>query len=167
VTAPPGEERERCRGCGAEFKDLVCEYCGLASRRAEDPARERDALDELHVLLRRCEPDMQDKLLREGFLPATAPNLLEAAVFCLPYLQSGPGTEPGSGAARRLDAIVAKLSVMPRTEEIAQAIAVYEKRLADYRRAERASAREGIFFVGAFALVVLSALVWFVYRLFS
>jgi hypothetical protein len=167
VTAPPGEGRERCRGCGAEFKDLVCEYCGLASRRAEDPALERDALDELHVLLRRCEPDMQDKLLREGFLPSSARNLLEAAVLCLPYLQSGPATEPASGAAKRLDAIMAKLSILPRTDEIAQAIAVYEKRLAEYRRAEKTSAREGMFFVGAFALAVIAGLVWMVYRLFS
>src|SRR5262245_52293461 len=32
VAAP----RERCRNCGAEFKDLVCEFCGLASPRADD-----------------------------------------------------------------------------------------------------------------------------------
>ena len=92
--AGPDAPRERCRGCGAEFKDLVCEFCGLASRKAEDPALERAALDEFHVLVRRCEPDAQAKLLREGFLPALEANLLEAAVLCLPYL-AGDGIEPG------------------------------------------------------------------------
>lgn len=104
-----GGSRERCRGCGAEFNDLVCEYCGLASRKAEDPLTERAALDELHVLLRRCEPDAQAKLLREGFLPALEANLLEAAVLCLPYLAQG-SVDPGPAAAQRVESILAKLS---------------------------------------------------------
>jgi hypothetical protein len=62
---------------------------------------------------------------------------------------------------------VARLSVLPRTDEIARAIETYQARLAEYRRAERTSAREGMFFVGAFALAVIAGLVWAVYRLFS
>ncbi len=167
VTDPEGEDRERCRGCGAFFRDLVCEYCGLASRRVEDPALERAALDEFHVLLRRCEPDAQDKLLREGFLPASAANLLEAAVLCVPYLQSGTSVVPPvGGAAVRLEAIVAKLSVLPKTDELERAIRVYEARLAGYRGAERASAREGMIFLGLLGLAIVGGLVWMISRIF-
>lgn len=167
MTAPPGEPRERCRGCGAEFKDLVCEYCGLASRRAEDPALERSALDEFHVLLRRCEPDAQDKLLREGFLPASAPNLLEAAGLCVPYLRSGSTVAPPvPGAAARLESIVARLEVLPRTDEIGRALQAYRDRLADYRRAESANTREGMIFLGALLLAIAAGLAWVVRWLF-
>ena len=151
--------RERCRGCGAEFKDLVCEYCGLASRKAEDPAFERAALDEFHVLLRRCESDAQAKLLREGFLPALEANLLEAAVLLLPYL--GKETmDPGPAAAQRLEAILAKLSVLTPSDNLQRAIANYRERLVAFHRAERSSLIGGFVLFGALAAGLITVIYW-------
>ena len=103
-STPP---REKCRGCGAEFKDLVCEYCGLASRKAEDPAFERAALDEFHILVRRCEPDAQAKLLRDGFLPALGgqPARGRGVAACPTSRRTrshpGPAAAAASGGDRR------------------------------------------------------------------
>jgi hypothetical protein len=151
--------RERCRGCGAEFKDLVCEYCGLASRKAEDPAFERAALDEFHVLLRRCEPDAQAKLLREGFLPAIEANLLEAAVLLLPYLEKDT-MDPGPAAAQRLEAILAKLSALTPSDNLQRAIANYRERLVAFHRAERSSLIGGFVLFGALAAGLIAVIYW-------
>jgi len=155
----PAPPREKCRGCGAEFKDLICEYCGLASRKAEDPACERAALDEFHVLLRRCEPDMQAKLLREGFLPAQEANLLEAAVLLLPYLEK-ESLEPGPGAAQRLEAILAKLSALTPNDNLERAIANYRERLVAFHRAERSSLVGGLIMFGALAVGLIAIICW-------
>ena len=160
----PDPPRERCRGCGAEFKDLICEYCGLASRKTEDPAYERAALDEFHLLLRRCEPDAQAKLLRGGFLPALEENLLEAAVSCLPYLAQD-SVEPGPGAAQRLESILAKLSALTPNDNLQRAIAHYRERLAAYRRAERSSLVGGLVMLGLLAVALTGVIVWFASRL--
>jgi hypothetical protein len=162
---PDTEPREACRGCGAQFKGLICEYCGLASRRAEDLALERDALDELHVLIARCEPDMQGRLLRDGFLPASGPNLLEAAVACLRYLDDANLGEPGTSAVKRLDAIVAKLAALRPTDEMVAALANYRARIATYRKAEEASARIGGRIVAVLLAAVIGAFVWLLWKL--
>jgi hypothetical protein len=159
-SAGPDPPRERCRGCGAEFKDLVCEYCGLASRKAEDPALERAALDEFHVLLRRCEPDAQAKLLREGFLPAREENLLEAAVLCLPYLAQD-SVEPGPAAGQRLESILAKLSALTPSDNLQRAVAHYRERLAAYRRSERSSLVGGFVMFGLLAVALIALIFWF------
>jgi len=160
ATAP----RERCRGCGAEFKDLVCEYCGLASRRAEDPALEKAALDEFHLLVRRCEKDAQSRLLRDGFLPAQEANLLDAAVACLPYL-AHDNVDPGPGAARRLEAIVAKLAALTPNDNLNRAIAHYRARLEEYRRADRSALVGGLIMFGALGLALIAAIAWLVSRI--
>jgi hypothetical protein len=161
-----GAALERCRSCGAEFKDLVCEYCGLASRRAEEPALERAALDEFHVLLRRCEPDAQAKLLREGFLPSAEASLLEAAVQCLPYLVQD-SVEPGPSAALRLESILAKLAALEPNDNLARAIANYRQRLDAVRRAERASLIGGFTVFGLLLLAVIAMIAWLVVRMAS
>lgn len=159
-----GPARERCRGCGAEFKDLVCEYCGLASRRAEDPALERAALDELHVLLRRCEPDAQAKLLRDGFLPAQEASLLEAAVRCLPYLAKD-SVEPGPAAVQRLENVLAKLAALTPNENLTRAMAHYRARIEDYRRADRNALIGGLTMFALLGLAIVAAVAWLVSRL--
>ena len=164
MTGPENAPRERCRACGAEFKDLICEYCGLASRRAEDPALERAALDEFHVLLRRCEPDAQAKLLREGFLPALEANLLEAAMQCLSYLAS-EGVEPGPSAALRLEAILAKLTGLTPNDNLARAMANYRERLEAVRRGERTSLIGGLTVFGLLVVAVIALIVWLVVRI--
>ena len=164
MQGPQDAPRERCRGCGAEFKDLVCEYCGLASRRAEDPALERGALDEFHLLVRRCEPDAQVKLLREGFLPAQEPNLLEAAVQCLPYLAK-ESVEPGPAAAQRLEGILAKLAALTPNDNLGRAVAHYRERLEAFHRAERSNLLGGLFMFGVLGLAVIALLVWLVSNL--
>jgi hypothetical protein len=164
VSGQTHEARERCRGCGAEFKDLVCEYCGLASRRAEDPALERAALDELHLLLRRCEPDAQARLLREGFLPALEANLLEAAVQCLPYLAK-ESVEPGPAAVQRLESILAKLAALTPNDHLTRATAHYRERLDAFRRAERSNLVGGLVMFALLGLALIAAIVWLVGRL--
>lgn len=149
---------------GAEFKDLICEYCGLASPRAEDPSRERPALDEFHILLRRCEADAQARLLRAGFLPALETNLLEAAVQCLPYL-AGDSVEPGPSAALRLEAILAKLATLTPNDNLARAMANYRERLDTFRRAERTSLIGGFTVFGLLAVAVIALIVWLVVRI--
>jgi len=166
MVSETAEPRERCRGCGAAFKDLVCEYCGLASRRAEDPSLERAALDEFHVLLRRCDRDAQDRLLREGFLPSLEASLLEAAVQCLPYLVK-ESVDPGPAAAQRLEAIIAKLTALTPNDNLTRAISLYRERLAEHRRADRSAALLGLIMFGLLALAVIVAGVWLVVRLGS
>jgi hypothetical protein len=162
---PDPESREDCRGCGAQFKGLICEYCGLASRRVEDPALERDALDEFHVLLARCEKDMQAKLLRDGFLPSSGSNLLEAAVVCLRFLDDANPTDPGPAALKRLDAIVAKLSALPPGPELTSALETYRARIAAYRKAEEASSRMGGTIVISVLAVAVIGFVWLLWKL--
>jgi hypothetical protein len=164
VSGPANEPRERCRGCGAEFKDLVCEYCGLASLRAADPALERAALDELHVLLRRCEPDAQSRLLRDGFLPSSEANLLEAAVQCLPYVAKD-AVEPGPAAVLRLEAIVAKLVALPPNDGVRQAIAHYQARVEAYRRADRHALIGGLTVFAILGAAIIAAIAWLVSRI--
>lgn len=163
---PPEPTRETCRGCGAGFKGLICEYCGLASPRAEDPAVEREALDEFQLLLGRCELEPRAKLLREGFLPSTAPNLLEAGVRCLQFLDES-AEEPAASAMRRLDAIVAKLAALPSSGELTRAIAHYQARIDAHRRAERATMVSGFVLVGSVLLAVVAGLIWLLSKVFS
>jgi hypothetical protein len=165
ASAPEPEAREACRGCGARFKGLICEYCGLASRRAEDPALEREALDEFHVLLARGEKDVQARLLRDGFLPGSRPNLLEAAVVCLRFLDDSDPLEPGDSALKRLDAIVAKLSALPTSAELEGAIANYRQRIAAYRKAEDAYSRSGMTIVMIVGAVAVACFVWLLWKL--
>lgn len=162
---PDPESREACRGCGAQFKGLICEYCGLASRRAEDPALEREALDEFHVLLARCEPDMQGKLLREGFLPSSGPSLLEAAVACLRFLDDSNPVQPGESAIKRLDAVVAKLAALPPSAELTSALANYRARIAAYRKAEEASSKLGGTIVAVVMATAVACFMWLLSKL--
>ena len=162
---PDPEPREACRGCGAQFKGLICDYCGLASRRAEDPALEREALDELHLLLARCEPDMQAKLLRNGFLPSSGANLLEAAVACLRFFDDQNPVAPGDSALVRLDAIVAKLAALPANAELTSALASYRQRIAAYRKAQEASSRMGGTIVAVLLVAAVACFVWLLWKL--
>ncbi len=159
------EPRERCRGCGAEFKGLICEYCGLASRRAEDPRLEREALDEFQLLVRRCEPDAQAKLLREGFLPGSAAGLIEAAALCLEFIDRNRVAEPGPSAVGRLDAILARLSVLPASDAVARALASYRERIESVKREAHSDLVGGLLVFGLIALAMLAGILWFAWRL--
>jgi hypothetical protein len=158
-------ETEACRGCGAQFKGLICEYCGLASRRVEDQGAEREALDEFHVLLARCEPDMQAKLLRDGFLPSSGANLLEAAVACLRFFDDQNPGAPGESALLRLDAIIAKLAALPANPELESALTNYRQRIAAYRKAQEASSRMGGRIVVTFLIAAVAGFVWLLWKL--
>jgi hypothetical protein len=144
---------------------LICEYCGLASRRAEDPRLEREALDEFQLLLRRCEPDAQSKLLREGFLPSSAAGLIEAAALCLEFIDRNNVGEPGPSAMGRLDAILARLSVLPASDAVTRALATYRERIESVRREERSSLVGGLIGFGVIALAVIAGIFWFAWSL--
>lgn len=150
-----------CQQCGASVRGYVCEYCGSLARLSLERAAEKEALNELHnIIVAQTEPEMKAKLLRHSFLPDAPENLIEAGMRCIPLVDIDMDNEVSDAAARRLQAVTAKLRLLGENGQTSAALREFETVLANYEKADRQLTRA--FVVGAIIVSVLliAACVW-------
>ncbi|MCA9981029.1 MAG: hypothetical protein KDD89_09350 [Anaerolineales bacterium] len=127
-----------CQRCGAAVRGLVCEYCGVLHHPPASATEEKQAWVEFLGILQTKEPEVQVSLLQNGFLPDSLPTLLDAGLHCVGLIDmSNTADDLVQAAQQRLQAITAKLKIMPANPESERAIAEFESTLAAYRRADR------------------------------
>lgn len=136
---------------------LLCRYCGSPAEPPASPDAELKALEELSGLLRDKDGAEQAKLLEHGYIPASPAALIEAGVRCVALIQD-PWNAVSKSAARRLEAIVLKLKIMPQDESTVRAAAEFEARARAHRDQERRDTRNGLLFFGV-VFVLLAAVV--------
>jgi hypothetical protein len=127
-----------------------------------DVKEEFNALDEFHREVAAKDPAGQAALLLHGFLPSSRDGLVEAGLRLIPLIHDGSITsEPTQSAAKRMEAVIAKLSILSLDERSLSAIADFQKRL---ERARRADARS--LWCGCIVILTLVAVVgWAIWRL--
>ena len=125
-----------CPGCGARTSGtFICQYCATLLRPAQDPAAERQALDEYTLLLRRDDVEQRIRILRTGYMPSDPQVLVDAGLSLIPMLDVG--TE-GEVAGHRLRAIVIKLKLLAASDpKIGIAKQEFEAALERQRKEDR------------------------------
>jgi hypothetical protein len=128
----------KCRHCGAECEGLICAYCGAITQKAEDVDSEERALDEYHHLIAKGTAEEQVALLKSGFIPEARKVLIEAGLRCMPLVDvERTASRVSTTALQRLQAIMARLRITGDDEEIHRACAEFERKIAEFRRADR------------------------------
>ena len=146
------ESKAKCESCGAPAGGLICEHCGQPAARLMGAADENRALDEYHRLLQNLKPPEQRNWLSSGFLPDNKEVLIEAGIYCLPFLKTMAVYE---AAASRLEAVIVKLGLMPGDERSRRAVADFQAKLKDYKSAKR---KDDLLGMGCL-LLILAAIV--------
>ncbi len=127
-----------CQRCGAGVRGLVCEYCGVLHHAPTSTAEEKEAWIEFLGILQTKEPETQIILLQNGFLPDSLPTLIDAGLHCMGLVDLSDTADPlVQTAHQRLQAIMAKLKILPATPESERAVAQFEETIAAYRHADR------------------------------
>ena len=123
-----------CDSCGAPCKGLICEHCGKPTSHLSNAADENRALDEYHKLIQKLKPEEQRNWLISGFIPDNKEVLIEAGIYCLPFLKS---SSLNDAAASRLEAVALKLKLISRDEHTRQAVADFQANIRSYKLAKR------------------------------
>jgi hypothetical protein len=144
--------KANCDSCGAPANGLICEHCGKPTAHLANAADENRALDEFHALLQNLKPEEQRDWLTSGFIPDNKEVLIEAGIYCLPFLKTIPTY---GAAASRLEAIILKLKLMHGDQRARQAVEDFEAQIATYKSTKRSDDLLGI----GCALVVLAAMI--------
>jgi hypothetical protein len=93
------------------------------------------ALEEYHRKLRTKDKNGQILFLKSGYIPDHTKLLIDAGLLCVGFMEeSDMSISRTDAATARLEAIVMKLHLKPSDYESAQAIKMFEKRLAQYKR---------------------------------
>jgi hypothetical protein len=148
----------KCTVCGADLKGgPACEYCGTTVPWQPQSEDEDAELERYHRQLREAPADRVEHLLLAGFLPSGKRPLIQAGLHMMPMLDVGTR---GSSAAKRLEAILAKLRILAEDEETRKAIAQFEAKLAEHR------ATDARFTVGCaiVCLALLAGMGWLLWR---
>jgi hypothetical protein len=119
-----------CDSCGAPARGLICEHCGKPTAHLENAAAENRALDEYHELLQKLKPEEQRLWLESGFIPDSPEVLIEAGIYCLPFLKNMALYE---AAASRLEAVILKLKLMPGGRQTRQAVEDFQAKIEEYK----------------------------------
>jgi hypothetical protein len=144
--------KANCGSCGAPVKGLICEHCGKPTAHLANAADENRALDEFHELLQKLKPGEQSDWLSSGFIPDNRDVLIEAGIYCLPFLKT---MAVYNAAASRLEAIILKLKLMHTDQQARQAVEDFKAQIAVYKSTKRS---DDIFGMGCL-LLVLAAMV--------
>lgn len=149
-----------CQRCGAGVRGLVCEYCGVLHHAPTSTAEEREAWIEFLGILQTKEQETQINLLQNGFLPDSLPTLIDAGLHCMGLVNlSDTADNLVQAAHQRLQAITAKLKILPATPESERAVTQFEAAIIAYRHADRRFNR--ILLVGLLVLLGLcAAMIW-------
>jgi hypothetical protein len=161
-----------CPGCGAPVSTVICTYCGTLTSKVENLDSERRALDEFHHLLaRETDKEKQGALLRHGFIPENAPNIIEAGLRCATYTggwKSSSG-EPAASALTRLRSLIIRLKIAPETPETRRALQEFETILENQRAIDRKALLAGIGFIlvptALVIAIVMGLIYWVIYLL--
>jgi hypothetical protein len=148
--------KANCDSCGAPAKGVICAHCGKPTAHLADAADENRALDEFHKLLQKLEPEEQRNWMTSGFIPDHKEVLIEAGIYCLPFLKTMSAYD---AAASRLEAIILKLKLMHGDQQARQAIEDFTAQIAAYKSAKRSDDLLGI---GCVLLIVaaIGAVSW-------
>jgi hypothetical protein len=140
-------------------------------------ADENRALEEFHHLLQKLAPELKSEqadeknaeagqaeideaekreeraihLLRTGFIPDHKEVLIEAGVYCIPYLESNQSLEEAARA--RLESIATKLKLIPQQD--AQTKLAIEEFQTKIKAHKAHVAREDIIYGGGCLLIIL------------
>src|SRR5215213_5629062 len=144
--------KANCDSCGAPVKGLICEHCGRPTAQLANAADENRALDEYHKLIQKQKPEEQRNWLESGFIPDSKEVLIEAGIYCLPFLQN---MSLYDAASSRLEAIILKLKLMPGNQQARDAVADFQAKLGNYKSATR---RDNLLGIG-YSLLILAAMV--------
>jgi hypothetical protein len=150
------QPKANCDSCGAPAKGLICEHCGKPTAHLANAADENRALDEFHELLQKLKPAEQRKWLSSGFIPDNREVLIEAGIYCLPFLKTISAYD---AAASRLEAIILKLKLMHGDRQAREAIEDFKAQIAAYKSTKRSDDLLGI---GCLLLIVaaMGAVSW-------
>lgn len=141
-----------CDSCGAPCKGLICEHCGKPTSHLASAADENRALDEYHKLIQKLKPEQQRDWLASGFIPDNREILIEAGIYCLPFLKN---MSLGAAASSRLEAVTLKLKLLRGDRQTSQAIEDFQSKLNDYKSAKR---KDDLLGIGCL-LVIVAAMV--------
>lgn len=131
-----------CDSCGAPFSGFICEHCGKLAANLESATDENRALDEFHRQLQKLKPKEQSQwLLESGFLPDNKDVLIEAGIYCVPFLKNSALYD---AASSRLGAIILKLRLLADDPKAQRAIEDFEKHIRRYQSEKRTQAVLGI-----------------------
>ena len=128
------QSKDKCDSCGAPCKGLICEHCGKPTAHLANAADENRALDEYQSLIQKLKPGEQRNWLTTGFIPDNKEILIEAGIYCLPFLKTMSTYE---AAASRLEAIILKLKLMKSDEQTRQAVKDFQANLESYKSTKR------------------------------
>jgi hypothetical protein len=128
------QTKANCDSCGAPAHGLICEHCGKPTAHLANVADENRALDEYHRLLQNLKPEEQRNWLTSGFIPDSKGVLIEAGIYCLPFLKT---MSVYDAAASRLEAVILKLKLMPGDEETRRAVEDFQAKIKSYKLAKR------------------------------
>lgn len=151
----------KCNGCGATSTGFVCGYCGL---RLEARADEADALREYQALLQSATDQERATLLTQGFLPDGEESLVNAGVSTLPFLNDDLHDDAtAQAAARRLDTIIAKLSIVGGTQQAEKALLEFRSRLQSFRDHRAKQTFVGCTLLCIVAMTIGALAVWLIF----
>ncbi len=152
-----------CQRCGAAVRGLVCEYCGVLHHAPTSAAEEKEAWIEFLSIMQTKEPEVQIRMLQSGFLPDSVPILIDAGLHCVGLLNtSSTADELVQAAHLRLQAIAAKLKILPSTPESERAVAELLAASQRYQQADRRFNQALIFISVTFLLACGGWLFWLV-----
>jgi hypothetical protein len=125
-----------CDHCGADIAGLLCSFCGTPGVPVEGPGAQLRAVRELAHHMRSGSAYNRVRLLTLGYVPASPPVLVEAALACLPLIHDDEVDDVSLAAVQRLETLVRRLRLQPEGAE-GRVLAQLEARLKSYRRADR------------------------------
>ncbi len=168
---------KNCISCGAiSGAGLVCEYCGRAASYFNSIADENRALDELHNLIQSLaaeKPDLSDEerdsrvdraaaILETGFLPDHKAVLIEAGVYCFPFIKDS--SDLSGSAVSRLRSVVTKLKFLPSDAQTGKAIAEFTAAVEKYHADQKSFERNMIIvfsFAGLVVVAIVGGIFWY------
>jgi hypothetical protein len=131
-----------CDSCGAPYSGFICEHCGKLAAHLESAADENRALDEFHRQLQKLKPHEQSQwLLESGFLPDNREVLIEAGIYCVPFLKNSAIYD---AAASRLEAIILKLKLTADDPKAERAVQDFQAHIKQYKTDKRTEAALGM-----------------------
>ncbi|HAD82147.1 MAG: hypothetical protein A2509_00935 [Candidatus Edwardsbacteria bacterium RIFOXYD12_FULL_50_11] len=153
--------KSNCPHCGAAFTGLICDFCGALVGMTDTVERQRQALDELHRLIVNSPWEKQLLLIKNGYLPDDANLLMDAGLKCISLINDAEVRSGRSDAAQgRLEAVITKLQLRPRDQEISKALQLFRERLDKSARSKARDTRLGL---GLFAVIFAAIIVLVMY----
>jgi hypothetical protein len=146
----------KCRFCGGTYLGLICDFCGAVVGMTDTVERQRQALDELHKLIVNSPREKQIMLIRNGYLPDDTNLLIDAGLKCISLINDSELRAGRSEAAQgRLEAVITKLQLRPRDDELAKALQLFRERLGKSARTKAKDTRLGLTLFSVITIIIV------------